>query len=130
MVMPVFAPSWLLLGWAAAAATCAAAFTGSLLGGRAPWPWALSPRPRSPARAVLGTAAAGLVFYPLVYGLVFELLGRSDVLVGTVAGVVHALVAAAAAAASASPNPGSAALRLGLAHLVYAVVMGFLYVTP
>jgi hypothetical protein len=127
MALPFPTPSWLLLAWAGGAATCAAAMAGSLAGGRAAAPWTLVPRTRSRAVAALATLLVGVALYPAIYGLVFEALGRADLMVGFGAGLVHAGVAVAAGEPRRRPW---AAARLGLVHLVYAVVLGFLYVTP
>jgi hypothetical protein len=121
------APSWLLLFWVGAASTCAAAVTGALLGGRAPAAWALVPRPGSPSRALAGTLVAGLLAYPLLYGLVFETAQRSDVLIGLALGTAHALLAFATSRPLSAPAP---AFRTAAMHVVYGTVCGFLYVTP
>jgi len=120
-------PSWLLLAWAGGAATAAAAVTASLLGGRSHVPWALVPRPGSALKALTGTLLVGLVVYPAVYGLIFETLGRADLTVGAAGGVLHAIVAGLAGGPRRDPRQAG---RLAAAHLVYAVVLGFLYVTP
>jgi hypothetical protein len=127
MVLPIPAPSWLLLAWAGGAATCAAALAASLFGGHAPAPWTLLPRARSRGVAAIGTLVVGVFVYPVIYGVTFEALGRADLVVGLASGVVHAFAAAASGQPRQHPR---AAARLGLAHLVYAVMIAFLYVTP
>lgn len=126
-MMPPPLPSWLLLAWAGGAATSAAALTGSLLGGRSHVPWALVPRPGSVLQALAGTLLVGLVVYPAVYGVVFETLGRADLTVGLAGGALHGVVAGLAGGPRRDPRR---AARLAAAHLVYAAVLGFLYVTP
>jgi hypothetical protein len=121
------APSWLLLTWTGGAATAVAAVTGSLLGGRAPTPWSLLPQPRSVTTALAATILAGVLIYPAIYGVIFELLGRADLHSGIAAGLPHGLLAAAAA--RPRRNPGAAA-RIATIHLAWAITFGFLYVTP
>ncbi|HSJ05416.1 MAG TPA: hypothetical protein VK936_01865 [Longimicrobiales bacterium] len=121
------APSWLLLFWVGAAATCAAAITGTILGGRAPTAWALIPRTRSAGHGLAGTLVAGLFAYPLLYGLVFEAMHRSDALTGFALGAIHALLAFAMSRPLAAP---AAAFRIGAMHVIYGTVCAFLYVTP
>lgn len=121
------APSWLILAWSAFVATCAAAMTGALLGGSAPATWSLLPQARGAARALAGTAALGLVLYPVLYALVFEVAGRADATLGLLLGAVHALAALLAAGPRRRTR---AAFRVAAMHFTYAVTLSFLYVTP
>lgn len=125
--MPMPAPSWLLLVWSGLAATCAAAVLGSLFGGRSVAPWALVPRTRSRAAAALATLVAGVVVYPMLYGLVFEVLGRSSAGTGLALGGIHGVAAFLAGSPRTTPRP---AVRSAFMHLLYGVVIAFLYVTP
>jgi hypothetical protein len=121
------APSWFLLFWSGCAATCTAAAAGSLVGGTAPRTWSLEPRHVSAARSLATTAVAGALLYPLVYGLIFETMGRADVPAGLALGGVHAVIALFAARAAG--NRG-AMPRMAIMHVVYGVVLALLYVTP
>jgi hypothetical protein len=123
--MPV--PAWFLLFWSGLAATCTAALVGSALGGRTPGAWALVPRHRSTAGAAAATLLAGLLIYPAIYGAIFEVVGDATALTGLMAGSLHAIAAFALARRSA---PTRDSLRTAFQHLLYAVVVGFLYVTP
>jgi hypothetical protein len=122
------APSWLLLIWSGCAATCAAALAGSLIGGRAAGSWALLPRPRPTGRALGSTFLAGVVLYPLVYGILFELNSRSHLADGVVAGAVHAMLLLIAA--RRLTLPGRTAVRIAVMHVVYGAIIALLYVTP
>jgi hypothetical protein len=130
MLIPVPTPSWLLLAWAGGAATSAAVLAGSLLGGRSTMPWALAYRPQSLAQALAGTALAGLLFYPLVYGVLFEVLGTADMRTGAVAGGLHAVVAVGLTFRRRARPALRTLVRVAAARLLYAIVIGFLYVTP
>jgi uncharacterized membrane protein YeaQ/YmgE (transglycosylase-associated protein family) len=121
------APSWFLLVWSGSAATCVAALAGALVGGSAPATWSLLPRHRSNVRSLAATALAGAVIYPLIYGIVFETLGRADATLGLIMGAGHATVAAAFADPLRTPR---VALRVAFMHFLYAVGLAFLYVTP
>jgi hypothetical protein len=121
------APSWILLAWSGCAATCVAALAGSLFGGRAHAPWALVPGVRSGLGAALATLAAGTLLYPIIYGMIFETMGRADMFVGAAIGAVHAVLAFFAGRPRELP---SVAFRLAFVHLVYGTTIGFLYVTP
>lgn len=121
------APSWLLLVWVGAAATCAAAITGTLLGGRTRTTWALAPTPRSASHALGVTILAGMVAYPIVYGIIFEAMQRSDVAAGLVLGAVHGVLAFAVSGPRARPWT---ALRVAAMHVVYGAACAFFYVTP
>jgi hypothetical protein len=120
-------PSWLLLAWVGLAATSAAAVAGSLLGGRAPWSWALHAAPRSRAHAAGITILLGIVAYAAGYGILFELVGRSDLPFGLLAGLVHGAVAFLLSSPRRQPG---AALRVWVMHAVYGGAAAFLYVTP
>jgi hypothetical protein len=123
--MPV--PSWFLLLWSGLAATCAAALAGSLIGGSAARPWTLLPGDRTRSAALLSTLAAGFVAYPVLYGFLFEVVGRSGVGTGLVTGAVHALIMFLAAGPRSDTR---SALRVAAMHLCYGGVLAFLYVTP
>jgi hypothetical protein len=121
------APSWLLLAWVGAAATCAAALTGTLLAGRTRMAWALVPRPRSAAHALRATMLAGMVAYPIIYGVIFEAIQRSDVAVGFILGSVHAIIGFAFSRPGVQPGT---AFRMAAMHLAYGTACALLYVTP
>jgi hypothetical protein len=120
-------PSWVLLFWCGCAATCAAAVTGSLVGGSAPATWSLRIRAAPGVRSVAGTILAGVVVYPPIYGFIFEAARRADVTAGLALGLAHAILVALAArwAGRADGMP-----RLALMHVVYGAVLALLYVTP
>jgi hypothetical protein len=120
-------PSWILLLWCGLAATCAAALLGTLLGGSSPASWALVPRARSVTLSVLSTIVAGVLLYPIFYGIAFEALARSSAGTGFALGAVHAVFALAMRWQSAPPRD---AARSAAMHLVYGGVIAFLYVTP
>jgi hypothetical protein len=120
-------PSWILLLWCGLAATCAAALLGTLIGGSTPASWALVPRARSATRSLLSTIVAGVLLYPAFYGIAFEALARSSAGTGLALGAVHAAVALTVVWRTADPR---AAVRSAAMHLVYGVVIAFLYVTP
>lgn len=121
------APAWLLLVWSGLGATCAVVIGGSLLGRRTASAWALSPRSRSDARAFAWTLIAGAAVYPLLYGIAFEVLRRSDVRAGLLLGLVHGALAVILTSPGGSPR---SALRTAAVHVVYGIVIAFLYVTP
>jgi len=120
-------PSWLLLLWAGCAATCSAAVAGTVLGGAARGTWSLAPRVVSRARNVAWTLGGGLLLYPLIYGVLFELLHTDRTSVGLIIGSVHAGIVVALN----SPNRNHArAISLAGMHIVYGVMIAFLYVVP
>ena len=120
------APSWILLAWSGFAATLAAALFGVAVGAGAPRAWSLLPHAPDTASALRASAVTGLLVYPLVYGLVFEMMGRSDLLVGIVAGSLHALIAFFLAR---SRGDTTTALRSAATHLVYVATLAYLYIT-
>lgn len=121
------APSWLLLFWSGFAATLAAAIVGTALGCGAPRAWALTPRPRTGPAAFATTLFAGLLLYPALYGILFEIAARADIRTGLIAGALQAFVVFLLSRRSL----GSAvSLRIASANLVYAVTLAFLYTTP
>jgi hypothetical protein len=122
----MYVPAWLLLLWSGAGASCAAAITGSLLGARKGG-LVLLPRARSDARAIVLSLTAGIIVYPLIYGLAFEATGRADVVTGLLLGLVHGVIVLAAYARNAQVRP---ALRAAVVHAVYGAMIAFLYVTP
>jgi hypothetical protein len=119
-------PSWILLSWSGFAATLAAALVGVAVGAGAPRAWSLAPRAPTTSSALRATVVTGLVAYPLLYGLVFELLGRADLLIGLMAGSLHAIIAFFLARPRAHP---ATAMRSAAAHLVYVTVLAFVYIT-
>ncbi|CAN5682453.1 hypothetical protein BH23GEM9_BH23GEM9_13660 [soil metagenome] len=128
---PLFPPMpdifWFLLAWSGFAATCAAALLGALTGGLQAASWSLLPTQRSALLATAVTLLVGTLVYPLLYGAVFELAGRADIPMGAILGAIHAAVTATLVSRR---NPPRVALRVALMHLVYGVVIAFLYVTP
>src|SRR5687768_1551590 len=123
--MPV--PSWVLLIWSGFAATFAAAVFGNAVGGGIPRAWSLAPHARTRADALRWSCFAGLLGFPILYSTLFELIGRADLTVGTLAGLIHAALAFLAA----QPHADRAtAVRAAGIHFVYVVVFAFLYITP
>ena len=118
--MPTFfQPGWLLLLWCGLGAALVA------------WPLARASR-NGTARTGRGRRllAVGfeLLLFPVLYALVFEALGRADLVAGAALGTLHATIGAVAARADA-PAPRSILLR-SLARILYAIVFAFLYVVP
>jgi hypothetical protein len=121
------APSWVLFTWSGFAATFAAAVFGNAVGGGATRAWSLAPRARSRAEALRWSFLAGILAFPLIYSVVFELIGRSDIPAGLIAGLLHA--PAAFLAARPWENRATAWRAAGI-HFVYVLVFAFLYITP
>ena len=119
-------PSLLLLLWCGLAATIGAAIAGTLIGGSAV-PWSLAPRPRAIGDALVWSVLGGITLYPLAYGILFDALHRADIRIGVLLGAIHGIIMFVAADPRADRR---AAFRVGAAHLVYAVTLAFLYVTP
>lgn len=120
-------PAWLLLIWSGLAAATAAALTAPAIGGVPIASWSLAPMPRSRAHGAAWSFAAGVIAYPLVYGIVFELLQRADLRTGLILGALHGALMFAVARQRGSLR---AAFRAASAHLVYGTVIAFLYITP
>jgi hypothetical protein len=120
-------PSWLLLLWCGLGGTCGAAVTGAVLGGSNGAGWSLAPRPQATGHGLAWSLLAGLILYPIAYGLAFEALQRADFRLGLALGAAHA---AAALLLSRHGMTAAAALRIIAMHLVYGMAIGFLYVTP
>lgn len=120
-------PAWLLLLWSGLAAAGAAALVARTIGGVRRAPWSLAPIPRSRAHGAAWCLAAGLIVYPLLYGIAFEFLHRADVATGLILGALHGAIMFAIARRG---GPVRAALRVALAHVVYGAVIAFLYITP
>jgi hypothetical protein len=121
-------PSWLLLLWTGLAALLAAALiVAPLAGPRAPRGAIYFFRPEGFAQYLL-LVFLGLVLYPLLYGLAFDLTHTASVLSGAAAGLAHAagLLAIRAARRARIQMP----LLTLLLYVVYGAVLGFLYVTP
>ena len=91
----------------------------------------------------LGHFLLGTLAFPAVYALIFGIVGRADVPVGAMIGGGHALVAGLALplAWRAGRQEGGAGLfgwRLGAAtppalvaaHVLYGVLLGYIYVAP
>lgn len=123
----MIAPAWLLLIWSGLAAASAAAVLAPAIGGVQVASWSLAPAPRSRIHGALWSLAAGAVVYPLIYGVIFELLHRADLRTGLILGAVHGTIMFAVARRDGTTR---SALRVAFAHLVYGAMMGFLYVTP
>lgn len=121
-------PAWLLLLWSGLAAACAAALIASAIGGVPVASWSLAPLPRSRTHGAIWSFAAGLLVYPVLYGLVFELLHRADLRTGLILGAIHGAVMFVLA--RRRRVSGRAGFRITAAHLVYGAVLAFLYVTP
>lgn len=120
-------PAWLLLLWSGLAAASAAALAAAAIGGVPAGSWSLAPNPRSRSHAAAWTIVAGVLVYPVLYGLAFEILHRADVRIGFLLGAVHGSVLFIIARRRGTTR---AALRAAAAHLVYGTVMAFLYITP
>ena len=119
-------PSVLLLVWCALGATMAAAIVGVIIG-RTAFSWSLAPGAQTRTEALSWSVIGGLILYPIVYGLLFEAIHRADIRIGLVFGGIHG----AAMFLLARPRADARnALRAAAAHLVYAVTIAFLYVTP
>jgi hypothetical protein len=125
--MSLTAPAWLMLIWCGLAAACAAAVPATIVGGVPRGTWSLAPRPRSRLHGAAWSLLAGGVVYPILYGVLFETLNRSDLRIGLVAGAIHGLIAFLLARPRTTFR---AAARAGTAHLVYGAMIAFLYVTP
>ena len=69
-----------------------------------------------------------VILFPVLYALLFEALGRADLVAGAALGTLHATIGAVAARADA-PAPSSILLR-SLARILYGIVFAFLYVVP
>jgi hypothetical protein len=121
------APSWALLIWSGFAATFAAAVVGNAVGGGVPRAWSLAPRAQNRVDALRWSFVAGMIGFPILYSMTFELVGRADLRVGILAGLIHAPLAFLAA----HPRENrAAAIRAAGMHFVYVVVFAFLYITP
>lgn len=120
-------PGWLLLIWSGLAAATAVALLAPAIGGVSVAPWSLAPVPRSRAHGAAWSFAAGVIAYPLIYGIAFELLHRADLLTGLILGALHGAIMFLAAHRRASIR---AAFRAASAHLIYGAVIAFLYITP
>lgn len=114
------APAWALLLWSGAAAATAAGVLDALLGGRLPPGWMRR----------LATVVLWLVLLPALYGVVFELLGRSSLLVGGALGGLHAAVVTALRRRHPRWGPDDAPWRRGLVRVAFGLVLGFLYLVP
>jgi hypothetical protein len=117
----------LLLIWCGLTATLSAAAAGMAFSARLAHAWAVTAASRSRRQALKWTIIAGVVVYPLLYGVIFELAGRADLRLGIYLGVGHALLAFAGARFAASAGRG--ALRSAIWHFVYATAIAFFYVT-
>jgi len=120
-------PAWLLLIWCGCVATCAAAITARAVGGASTAAGSLAPLPRSRTHGLAWSIGAGVLAYPVLYGVLFELLHRADVGAGLVLGIVHAAVMFTFVR---QRDTTRAAFRSATSVVVYAVVLAFLYVTP
>jgi hypothetical protein len=120
-------PSWLLLIWSGAAATCAAAMTGTVIGAARKGTWSLAPRESTRLHNLAWTFGAGCVLYPFIYGLLLALLHTHSATAGLLLGALHAGIVVAVN----SPNRNSArVVSLAAMHIVYGVLIAFLYVAP
>ncbi len=97
-------------------------------------------------RALVGTCAhflLGTLAFPALYALVFDLAGRADVALGALAGAAHGILAGlvlplAWRAARQEGGAGLCGWRLGtatplglvVAHVLYGVLLGYIYVAP
>ncbi len=98
---------------------------------------------------LVGTAlhfGIGGVILPLIYGVIFEMVGRSDILFGAGLGAAHGILAglalpiitAQAHCTGVPRDPGIFGWRFGLftppgvifAHALYGGVLGYVYVIP
>lgn len=122
------APSWLLLVWTGLAALLAAALiVAPLAGSGGPRSALYFFRPQDAGGYIL-MGVLGLLVYPVLYGLAFDLTHTASVLSGAAAGIVNAaiLIAVRAVQRGRIEKP----LLTLLLYVVYGAVLGFLYVTP
>lgn len=120
-------PAWLLLIWSGVAAATAVAFLAPAIGGVPVASWSLAPVPRSRAHGAAWSFGAGVIAYPLLYGIAFELLQRADIRTGLILGALHGALMFAVARQRGTVR---AAVRAASAHLIYGAVIAFLYITP
>jgi hypothetical protein len=149
--------SWSLLLWAGFAGTFVVtwlAFVGRSYGWTRLSPARIlgcvfSADPEAFGTRVLGIGVhlmAGGVVLPLLYGALFEWMGRADVLLGACLGLAHAVIAgillpvvvAYGHCAGPGRDPGLFGWRLSavtpvafvLAHALYGALLGYVYVVP
>lgn len=121
--MPTFfQPGWLLLLWCGLGAAIVA------------WPLARASRNgtvRTGRGRRLLAVGLELLLFPVLYALLFEALGRADIVAGAALGTLHATLGVIAARPGrADAPPGSAILLRSLARILYGIVFAFLYVVP
>lgn len=118
----VRAPAWPILLWCGLAASLAAALVLP--------PARQRGAPATPANWPLTLVLGIGVFAPL-YGLVFEIIGRADLLAGIGFGTAHGLLALAFATRSRGSLPRARpGIRTVLAWLAYGATLGYLYPVP
>jgi hypothetical protein len=121
------APSWLLMLWAGAAAfLLTATFMGAIPASHTPATRVLCFQPRG-TRDSLTTAALGVLLYPLMYCLIFDLIHAANVFSGAGLGLLHAAVCLTL---RARDRPYPAPRTLLAALVTYGILLGWLYATP
>lgn len=122
-MLPRIQPGWLLIFWCGLAAALVA-----LPIARTP---VRHPIRVSGRRRIAGVAIELLIF-PVLYALVLEALGRSDIALGALLGAAHGTLTLISAALQPGTGGGRAATRTRafLARTVYGAVFAFLYVVP
>ena len=111
-------PGFLLLLWCGVAATVVA----RPIARHTP----AATRGRQRAVALL----ADLLLFPLLYGVVLELIGRADLMTGAILGATHAAVELVVALGRPDRPTADARIRTFLARTLYGIVFGFIYIVP
>jgi hypothetical protein len=142
--MPDFpTPTWPLLLWCGLAAAIASQWIAGLVASifRRQENRSASPRLMSRQRgSVLVSILTGTLLFAPLYGIVFELAGRSNLSTGALLGLVHGILATAWSlwAARRGDPRLRPSVRSILAHragrtairILYGAVLGYLYVVP
>src|SRR5690606_41430670 len=71
-----------------------------------------------------------LLLFPLLYGVVLELIGRADLMTGAILGATHAAVELVVALGRPDRPTADARFRTFLARTLYGIVFGFIYIVP
>lgn len=111
-------PGLLLLLWCGVAATTVAR------------PIARHTPASADRRARVLALAADLLAFPLLYAVVFELIGQAHLVNGAVLGAVHGALAMSAGYARGTGLDRGAHIRTFLARTLYGAVFAFVYIVP
>lgn len=124
--VPAQLPAWPLLFWSGLVATVICVW---MLGALVPDAGARALAPFARRAAPLQALVLGVLVYPILYAVPFQLLHRATLPTGALLGLLHALLLFAPRSARTATDRPALLWRAGTVVL-YGAILGFTYLTP